>query len=313
MPTIEKDNLELLKKELEKKGPVFDVRENILPVKQYFLPGVEEIFVFDTKKKKTKTAPTPKPFVLFGLSLRDTEALVQLDEIMRKPLEDYFYFQKRNTATIISIIEEVGSLIHIGVDLILKEVNGKEYEAHPLTKKGKKITKSKLFSTTPTTYDVVKSHDIVSREQTPMPELRKLLLDPELLKDAVEWSWQGYPEIWEKLGKQCLGCGICTYTCPLCYCFSIEDTCGLIGEKCARTRKWTACTLPEFAKITGGHDFHPGIKERYYNWFYHKFVRAYKECGKSQCVACGRCKKYCPAGIDIEKILIDIIDKYKNK
>jgi predicted aldo/keto reductase-like oxidoreductase len=68
--------------------------------------------------------------------------------------------------------------------------------------------------------------------------------------------------------------------------------------------------LPEFAKISGGHNFHPTLKERYYNWYYHKFVRAYKEYGKSQCVACGQCQKQCPARIDIEKVLIKICKTY---
>jgi ferredoxin len=142
--------------------------------------------------------------------------------------------------------------------------------------------------------------------------MRQLLLDPELLANAVEWSWKNSPKIWEDLAERCLGCGICTYVCPLCHCFSIEDRVGL-DDKCSRCRKWDACTLPGFAKIAGGHSFRPTIKERYYNWFYHKFVRAYKEYGKSQCVGCGRCKKYCPAQIDIQEVLKTILEDYKKQ
>jgi predicted aldo/keto reductase-like oxidoreductase len=69
--------------------------------------------------------------------------------------------------------------------------------------------------------------------------------------------------------------------------------------------------LPRFAKIAGGHNFHPTVKERYYNWFYHKFVRAYREYGKAQCVACGNCKKNCPAGIKIGEVLKEIVGDYK--
>lgn len=305
MLVIKKQDLEIFKEELGKKFPLFDMRNSYLSVKQYFLPGKEEIFIFNKSKKKTVASGSPKAFIIFGLSLRDSEALVQLDEIMKKPSEDYFYFQKRNAATIISIMEENHAIPHTGLDLILEKINDNQYKAHALSAKGKKITKSKFFKESETNQS--RSVDLPAG---PMPKLRKLLLDPELLKNAVEWSWRNYPEKWEELGKRCIGCGICTYVCPLCYCFSIEDRCHLDGKLCSKKRNWTACTLPEFAKISG-HDFHPTLKKRYYNWFYHKFVRAYKEYGKSQCVACGRCQQQCPAKIDIEKELLEIVEKFK--
>lgn len=305
MLIIQAEKIEKLKEELAEKNTLIDVRKNILPVKQFFLPGTEEIFIYE--KNKARPAKKPKPFIIFGLNLRDTEALVQLDEIMKKPNPDFFYLQKRNSASIISIIEEDGPLPHTGIDLILEKLNETKYKATALSEKGKKIIKNKFFTT-----KNINPALITSTKSTTMPQLRQMLLNPELLKDAVHWSWENYPEIWEKLSEQCLGCGICTYVCPLCYCFSIENNCGLNKQKCTRTRKWTACTLPEFSKIAGGHNFHPTIKERYYNWFYHKFARAYKEYGKAQCVACGQCQKYCPAKIDIEKVLIEIVEKYKN-
>lgn len=308
MPVIKEANVEALKKELEKKFLVFDARNALLPVKQYFLPAQEETFIFDRAKKKISVSrPGKKSSLIFGLNLRDTEALIQLDEIMRKPQPDFFYFQKRDSVTIISIIDEDGPLPHLGVDLLLEKISPDEYKTHILTEKGKKISQSKFFEE----IAEVRPKSVEQPENKVMSELRKLLLDAELLKDAVEWSWNGYPEMWEKLAKQCLGCGICTYVCPLCYCFSIEDRCLLDNKTCTKSRKWTSCVLPEFSRISGGRSFHPTLKERYYNWFFHKFVRGYKEYGKSQCVACGRCQKYCPAGVDIEQILLELTDEFK--
>jgi len=289
----------------EEGGPDFEYSTTLLPAKELFFPPKEKTFVFDKKKKKVLPSFAPEKFVLFGLNLRDTEALVQLDEIMKKPKPDYFYFQKRDASTVVSIINVADPLPHVGIDLILEKVNEKEYKALPLSDKGRSILRSKFFENK----EKIKAK--VNPESKKMPKLRKLLLDPELLKDAVEWSWKGKPEIWDGLAKKCLGCGVCTYVCPLCYCFSIEDRCSLDGEKCTKSREWDACTLPGFAKIAGGHNFHKSLKERYYNWYYHKFVRGYKEFGKSQCVACGRCQKYCPAGIDIEKVLVEIVNQYQ--
>ncbi|MFH1979308.1 MAG: 4Fe-4S dicluster domain-containing protein [Patescibacteria group bacterium] len=296
MLVIEKKNLEKLLEELSKKSKTIDVRKNILPVKQYFLPPEEQIF------------PNKKPeneFILFGLSLRETEALIQLDKIMNEPEKDFFYIQKRNLSTIVSIIEEDGHMPHVGIDLILEKLNNNTYKATIVSEKGRRISKNKLFieKNTPV--------HINSHSNNSMPELRKLLRNPELLSKAVEWSWKNYPKIWNELEEQCIGCGICTYVCPLCHCFSIENTCSLGGGACTRKRKWDACTLSGFAQISGGYNFHKTIKERYYNWFYHKFVRGYKEHGKPQCVACGKCKEYCPARIDIEKVLTEIVKKYE--
>ncbi len=277
MLIIEKEKISELAKELSKKAAVFapikrvdgecaferyeegkeiilDYETTVLSIKEFFLPGTEDIFIFNKEKNKISAGKKPEKFIILGLNSRDAEALAQLDEIMAKPNLDYFYFEKRNAAVVMP------------------------YETEP-----RKI----------------------------MPELEKLLTDPELLHGAVKWSWKNYPEIWEELKNRCLSCGICTYVCPLCYCFSTDDASDLNGLNCRRCRYWTACTLPEFAKITGGYNFHKTLKERYYNWYYHKFVRAYKEYGKSQCVACGRCQKYCPAKIDMETELIKIVEKYK--
>ncbi|MDD5033096.1 MAG: 4Fe-4S dicluster domain-containing protein [Candidatus Pacebacteria bacterium] len=288
------------------------------PAKRIFFPAEEKIFSFNKIENKIIACPdggksgsaNKKEILLFGINTRDTEALIQLDEIMKRPEKDFFYFQKRSAATIISIVNENGAIPHAGVDLVLEKVDGELYKALAITEKGRKITSLGFFS------KIQEARWEEKKEALAMPELRKMLKDPEKLKDVVRWSWKSMPKFWEDLGKKCLGCGICTYVCPLCHCFSTEDTCELNGKKCFKSRKWAACTLPEFATVTGslpsqaGHDFHPSIKERYYNWFFHKFVRGYKEFGKSQCVACGRCKKYCPAGIDIEKILLELNEKY---
>ena len=275
----------------------FEYLPTIRSTKEFFLPSKEDIFVFNK----------PQPFIIFGLNSRDLEALVQLDEIMTKPNPDYFYLQKRAGATIVGLINELVKTPLSG-DLILAKINEEQYEVVVLTEKGKQLAKNKMFKNEP---GVITNAGPKSRESEIMPRLRKLLYDPELIADAMSWSWRNDPGVWDELGAFCLGCGICTYVCPLCYCFSIEDKVSLDNEECRRCRVWDACTLPRFSQISGGFNFHKTIRERYYNWYYHKFVRAYKEYGKSQCVACGRCQKYCPAKIDIEKYIVRIVDNYK--
>ncbi len=284
---LEKNKINKFLEELKEKSEVFDVRENILPPKTYFFPPKEEIFGLEKKNNNISVVKAPKKnFVIFGLNPADLEAITQLDEIMKRPKQDFFYCQKREKATVIGLADfSLDS--PAGGDMILEKINMAEYRVWILTDKGEKVAKSRFFKK-------AKKPKIKTcfQKSVPMKKLKELLLSPEFLSDAIDWSFKNDKEVWEELGKICIGCGICTYVCPLCYCFCVDDRVSIDGKSCARSRQWDACTLPDFAKVSGGHDFHPTIKERYFNWFYHKFVRAYKEYGKSQCVACGRCKKY---------------------
>jgi len=307
---IREEKINIFLENLKKKFEVFSLpeKENHSgdSFKKYFFPPNEEIL------------PLPKPpkkFILFGLDLMDLEALTYLDEIMTKPKEDFYYWQRRNQAVVIGLIEEKIDAMP-GGDVVFEKIGG-GYRVWFENKKAKKIIdENKDFfedlkdtENSSTSQNEDKSIEVNSDDWQKL--MRQLLLDPELLANAVEWSWKNYPKIWDELGQKCLGCGVCTYVCPLCHCFSMGDTISL-DDRCSRCRKWDACTLPNFSKVAGGHNFHPTIKERYYNWFYHKFVRAYKEYGKSQCVGCKRCKIQCPAGIDILEVLKEILREYQN-
>jgi ferredoxin len=299
---IKKNQIKDWLAELKKDFKVVDTKKAVLPVKQYFFPPREEIFVFNKKTNKLSGPDYKKKLVIFGLSLTELEAITQLDEIMEKPNPDFFYWSKRKEAILIGLTDE-SVKVAPGGDIILEKINDQEYRTWILNNQVRELLKDKFFKK-------VKKPRIIKYPAEENP-FKKMLLDSELLAEAVEWSWLNDHKIWDELGKKCLGCGICTYVCPLCHCFSVKDSVGLDNTNCTRCRQWDACTLPRFAQIAGGHNFHPTVKERYYNWFYHKFVRAYREYGKAQCVACGNCKRNCPAGIKIGEVLKEIIMDYK--
>jgi len=285
-------------------GIDFNYLPTLRSAKEFFFPANEDTFVFNKRKNQVAIPTQGKPFIIFGLNQRDLEALIQLDEIMEKPNVDFFYFQKRKMATIIGLINEPVKT-PAGGDLILIKINDEQYEAMPLTEKGRTLVKKRFFKK-----ESAVITNVGAKSEEIMPRLKQLLLDPEFLADVIKWSWRQDLAIWDELATLCLGCGICAYVCPLCHCFSVEDKVDLNGKTCIRCRSWDACTLPKFSQVSGGYNFHKTIRERYYNWFFHKFVRAYKEYGKSQCVACGRCQKYCPAKIDIEKYILKMVDTY---
>ena len=296
-----KKNGEVIFKKIEEPDDiVLDCEITSMPPKEFFLLPEEKLFE-EINNEINAPKPDLKPILIFGLKPDDVEAITYMDEIMSKPTEDFYYWQRRKNSVLVVISNEPLKAAP-KCDLFLEKISENDYRASAFTDKGKKILEIEYFK---------KSEEEKKREFTEKEKsgLKKLILDSELLADAVMWSKNH--KIWDELAKKCLGCGICTYVCPLCYCFSTEDSVSLDGKKCRRCRKWDACTLPGFSQISGGHSFRSTIKERYYNWHYHKFVRAYKEYGKSQCVGCERCQKYCPAGIDIEKVLSEILEEYK--
>ncbi len=102
---------------------------------------------------------------------------------------------------------------------------------------------------------------------------------------------------WDKLYKSCLGCGACTYICPTCYCFDVED----YGHETAgeRFRCWDSCMFGHFTQMAGGHNPRPGRRERVRQRFLHKLLYYPETYGDLACVGCGRCLRSCPVNLDI--------------
>ena len=118
---------------------------------------------------------------------------------------------------------------------------------------------------------------------------------PENLKGRFE------DPIWDQIYRSCLGCGICTYICPTCYCFDIQD----YGhqEQGERFRCWDSCQFSHYTLTAGGNNPRPTRKERVRNRFLHKlqfYPERYEEFG---CVGCGRCLRSCPVGIDMVSVI----------
>ncbi|MCK4896541.1 MAG: 4Fe-4S dicluster domain-containing protein [Candidatus Heimdallarchaeota archaeon] len=100
---------------------------------------------------------------------------------------------------------------------------------------------------------------------------------------------------------KCIGCGTCTYLCPTCHCFDMQDEATL--DKGARIRVWDACMFPEYTMHTSGHNPRPARMHRVRNRFYHKYSYFPKNSDVIACTGCGRCIRYCPVNIDIIELM----------
>lgn len=109
---------------------------------------------------------------------------------------------------------------------------------------------------------------------------------------------------WERVHEACIKCGTCTYLCPTCSCFDIQDEvrgrCGLRG------RNWDSCMFPLTTLHASGHNPRPTGKERFRQRFMHKLRYFFDDFDTIMCVGCGRCVEYCPVNIDIREIIRDL-------
>ena len=121
---------------------------------------------------------------------------------------------------------------------------------------------------------------------------------PEILGTIFEADY------WKKVSMRCLGCGTCTYVCPTCYCFDIQDEKGLLKGR--RARMWDSCMYPEYTMHTSGHNPRPARMNRIRNRVYHKFKYYHDNFDVNLCIGCGRCVEKCPVNIDIIEIVSDV-------
>ena len=108
-------------------------------------------------------------------------------------------------------------------------------------------------------------------------------------------------DFWEEVHFPCINCGVCTYLCPTCWCFDIQDE--TYGSTGVRIRNWDSCMFPLFTLHSSGHNPRGQKIQRVRQRFMHKlkyYVDKYKT--GVACAGCGRCVQHCPVNIDIRQV-----------
>jgi len=183
-----------------------------------------------------------------------------------------------------------------GLDILLAD-SGDDYLAKVLTAKGSALAKAAGWDMPA---DPDSAAGDIERLKAAAEEKIDSHVDTEHLK-KIDTSALHQAPFWDDATFACINCGTCTYLCPTCWCFDIQDeTCGSKGE---RLRIWDSCMFPLFTMHGTGHNPRGTQKQRVRQRFMHKlkyYVDKY-EIG-IQCVGCGRCIRACPVNIDIRKI-----------
>ena len=305
------DNIYLFKK-IENYSEIDqDFVNSKIPPKNILFKQTETMFKFNmgVDAKVESVTPGDQKNIIFGIRPCDAKSVSILNNVFEDDyLDPYFINRRKNTIFIgLSCIKpdincfctsmNVSPADSEDVDILFTEI-GDRYFIEIKTEKGKGLIKNiKNLFQEPTSLDIKNKQEIETKSKDAITRNMKTKDIPEKLEKIFDHN------LWKNISKKCLGCGICTYLCPTCHCFDIQDETTLGNG--ARVRVWDTCMNPEYTIHTSGHNPRPTRMNRTRNRVYHKFNYFPKNYDVIACVGCGRCINDCPVNIDI----INIIDQ----
>ena len=283
-------------------------------IKDFFLPQTENIVAFKREGKKISIMPNqkaPAPFVVFGARGCDVRSLDILDRVYLSDPVDTFYKAQRENGVIISLAcaepEETCFCAAFGIDAVepqgdvVARIAGDILCWEAKTNAGKALTDSlKNILAEAGPEDKTRAEESRKTSKKAMEELplANLKLDGWGSEDLLEKFGAAF---WGKLSQACVGCGTCTYICPTCQCYDIQDF--DTGHEVQRFRCWDSCMFSDFTLMAHGNSRKSQL-ERFRQRFMHKLVYypANNE-GIFSCVGCGRCLSKCPISMNIVKVI----------
>jgi ferredoxin len=280
--------------------------------KKAIFPQTEPLFSYDMKGGITGPdfGNTGNTFI-FGIRPCDARSFTLLDPVFEGDIPDPYYLSRRRTALLAGIActqpflncfcTSIGGnpFSTEGLDLLFIEYNESLFFIEVITDRGQKLIDkaSSLFSS-PSAEETKKLEQLKEEANAKIERHLDLTGVPDKLAGLFE-----HP-IWKQFASKCIGCGICTYTCPTCYCFDMQDETTVTQGR--RVRTWDSCMFPEYTLHASGHNPRETRTERFRNRIYHKFKFNVDNFKAFSCVGCGRCITLCPVNIDLLEYLSEI-------
>ena len=303
----EAPDFNMLNTRLSPKAIIFPQSEDIL---EYSLDETREDHHIMKEVEKDLT-----PRALLGIRPCDARAMTLLDLNFDTPeYKDPYWIKAYQATTFVGLACDTpyttcfcttagcGPYDEQGLDVLLTD-NGDHYLAKALTEKGDALLESAGWQTEVDGLAVFESGKAAAEAKFTSG------IETGNLKSTDTLTLHG-ADFWEDVSFACINCGTCTFLCPTCWCFDIQDE-GR-GKSGKRMKNWDSCMFPLFTIHTTGHNPRGTKLQRVRQRFMHKlkyFVDKYDK--GTMCVGCGRCVRQCPVNIDIRKVC-DLMNSYES-
>ncbi|CAI1492262.1 Sulfhydrogenase 2 subunit beta [Thermococcus nautili] len=277
----------------------------MLPPKKFFVRPRERLFSLEDGWWRKEGGG--KPFVLFGVHSCDVHALKILDRVYLSEPVDPYYAERRKSAFIVGIsclpdelcfCKSLGTHFAMdGFDLFLHELPD-GWLVRIGSVRGHEVVweNARLF-------DEVSDEDIANFKafEERRAEAFKRELRSEGLADTLDLAYNS--PVWKEYAEKCLACGNCNLVCPTCRCYEVCDR-WVDAYGAVRERRYDSCFMESHGLVAGGHNFRPTRLDRFRHRYYCKSY--FDPSAGFNCVGCGRCDEFCPAGIEHVKVLDEI-------
>jgi len=277
--------------------------------KDLFFPQVENLVNFkmaDSKIEIIENRDETQPFVVFGVRACDCASFDILDRVFLSDPVDTFYQNRRENGVVITLAcsrpAETCFCGVFGIDAadpagdVTCWMDGEALYWRANTEKGEALTATLSLLTD------CDDAAVIAQQKEIRKILGKLPLNSLDLSDFKEQKLLDVfnsPK-WAQLSESCLGCGTCTFVCPTCQCYDVQDFDN--GRQVRRFRCWDSCMYSDFTMMAHGTN-RPTQKERFRQRFMHKLVYfPNNNDGIFGCVGCGRCLQKCPINMNIVKV-----------
>ena len=197
-----------------------------------------------------------------------------------------------------------GPFAEEGLDVLMADMDG-YYLAKVLTDKGEAYLKACGFDAEADEKESGSLFDVLKKEAE---KAINASIQTDKLKDKTILDLHEAP-FWDDIAFSCINCGTCTFVCPTCWCFDIQDE--TKRGNVTRFRNWDTCMSGLFTKHATGHNPRDSKTQRVRQRFMHKLKYFLDKYDKGiMCVGCGRCVKSCPVNIDIREVC-NIMNSYE--
>lgn len=290
-----------------------------MPVKEILFPQMEQIlkYRYDATAQSVTVDKQyfEKPKVLFGLRPCDLAGIQVLDRffIGQEFVDDVYLTHRHNCLLITNtcnrpfpqcfcVCTHTGPAADEGYDLDLTKIAG-GYLVQVGSEKGRAVAEAHNWKKADDSH-LAQKNEVVDKS---------ISLFPDMAKDNKAWIARAMnrittgfvkPEIWEYIGNQCFECGACSFVCPTCSCFNIEDSkTGCDGE-CERLRTRDSCSFEGYTRMAGDHNPRQPVEDRRNKRFFCKLSYSQsKKYLRPGCIGCGRCQWVCPGDIGLPNVV----------